>query len=109
MTVVSPGSASHLKSDYLAMVQRKRLYSGVMLVIFVALLASGFNLADERNAGGFWDGLPQIFDFPAELIAEAIWKASALPGNLAEYFPALIETINIAAVSTLVGAIVAIG
>jgi phosphonate transport system permease protein len=109
MTAANTGPADLLKADYLAAAQRKRLYSGVILVVFVALLVSGFNLADERNAGGFWDGLPQIFDFPAELVSEAIEKASALPGLLLKYLPALVETINIAAVSTLVGAIVAVG
>ncbi len=97
-----------IKAGYMAMVQRKRLYSGIVLLVFVALLAAGFEVADERNAGGFWDGLSRVFDFPAELVKEAIEKAPALPGNLAMYFPALVETINIAAVSTLLGSILAI-
>lgn len=103
------GTVGLLKADYLATARRKRLYSGVILAVFVALLVSGFNLADERNAGGFWDGLPQIFDFPAELVSEAVQKISALPRNLLKYLPALIETLNIAAVSTLLGGIFAIG
>ena len=97
-----------IKAGYTAMVQRKRIYSGIVLIVFVAMLAAGFDLADERNAGGFWDGLSRVFDFPAELVREAIEKAPALPGNLVKYFPALVETINIAAVSTLLGAILAI-
>ena len=97
-----------IKAGYMAMVQRKRLYSGIVLLVFVAMLAAGFEVADERNAGGFWDGLSRVFDFPAELVKEAIEKAPALPGNLAMYFPALVETINIAAVSTLLGSILAI-
>lgn len=97
-----------IKSDYLLLVRRKRMYSGILLIVFLALLAGGFNLANERNAGGFLDGLPKLFEFPTELVSEAIRKAPALPGNLARYFPALVETINIAAVSTLVGAVGAI-
>ncbi|MFN3546711.1 MAG: phosphonate ABC transporter, permease protein PhnE [Mesorhizobium sp.] len=97
-----------IKAGYMAMVQRKRIYSGIVLILFVAMLAAGFDLADKRNAGGFWSGLSRVFDFPAELLREAIEKAPALPGNLARYFPALVETINIAAVSTLIGAILAI-
>ena len=102
------GTSAGIKIEYMALVRRRRLYSGVILVLFVSLLAAGFNLADSRNAGGFWVGLSQIFDFPADLVGEAIEKASALPGNLARYFPAMIETINIAAVSTLVGGLFAI-
>jgi phosphonate transport system permease protein len=109
MTAVTTGPVGALKADYLATARRKRLYSGVILAVFVALLVSGFNLADARNAGGFWDGLPQIFDFPAELVSEAVQKISALPRNLLKYLPALIETLNIAAASTLLGAIFAIG
>jgi phosphonate transport system permease protein len=102
------GSATDIKAGYMALVQRKRVYSGIVLIVFVAMLAAGFDLADERNAGGFWDGLSRVGDFPAELVKEAIEKAPALPGNLARYLPALIETINIAAVSTLLGAMAAI-
>jgi phosphonate transport system permease protein len=101
-------SMSDIKSEYYALARRKRMYSGVLLILFVALLAAGFDLADERNAGGFFDGLPKLFEFPSELVLEALQKISNLPGNLARYLPALIETLNIAAVSTLIGACVAI-
>jgi len=87
--------------------QRRRLYSGVLLALFALLFVSGFMLADDRNAGGFWDGLPKVFDFPSELVAKAVEKAANLPGHFVRYFPSLLETINIAAASTLVGAILA--
>lgn len=90
---------------YLAMVRRKRMYGGILLVIFVALMASGFQLADSRNAGGFWDGLHRLGDFPAEVLAEAWEKRSNLPGLMLGAIPSLIETLNIAAVATLVGAL----
>lgn len=110
MTDISLGGRRRtdaVKAGYTADTRRKRMYSGILLVLFVVLLAAGFGLADSRNAGGFWDGLAHIFDFPTELVAEAIEKAAALPGNLVRYLPAMIETINIAAVSTLLGAIAA--
>lgn len=108
MTLTTNAGPATIKADYAAMIQRKRLYSGALLAVFIALLAAGFNVADRRNAGGFWDGLHKVLDFPAELVSEAIEKAPALPANLARYFPALVETINIAAVSTLVGACIAV-
>ena len=107
-TTVGGYGPERIKAEYLAMVQRKRLYSGIVLIVFVALLAAGFDLADSRNAGGFWSGIRQVFDFPTELLAEAFTKIGALPGNLWRYLPALVETLNIAAVSTLVGAMGAI-
>lgn len=90
-------------ADYRAAAGRKRLYSGLLWAVFALLMISGFGLANDRNAGGFWDGLPQIFDFPAELVAEAAAKAANLPGLILNAVPALIETINIAAVATLIG------
>ncbi|MCA0044785.1 phosphonate ABC transporter, permease protein PhnE [Celeribacter litoreus] len=95
------------RSNYVAMVQRKRLYGGITLSIFVLLLASGFMLADERNAGGFWSGLHRIFDFPIDVWQDTAPKLDQLPGHLVTYFPSLIETINIAATSTLLGAVAA--
>ncbi|MBK1634457.1 phosphonate ABC transporter, permease protein PhnE [Rhodovulum adriaticum] len=96
------------REHYMALTRRRRLYSGVMLIVFAALMTSGFMVANDRNAGGFWDGLHNIFDFPAMVVAEAGEKLALLPGHLVHFFPALIETINIAAVSTLVGGLLGI-
>jgi phosphonate transport system permease protein len=93
---------------YLDMVRRKRMYGGILLVLFVALLASGWMLADHRNAGGFWNGLPQTLDFPAEVLSEAWANRANLPGLFWAHVPALIETLNIAAVATLIGALMAV-
>lgn len=93
------------RSHYVALVRRKRLYGGLTLGIFALLMISGFGLANDRNAGGFWNGLPNIFDFPAAVWEDTAKHLADVPGHLVTYFPALMETINIAAVSTLVGAI----
>lgn len=100
-----PRSVDHIQSTYMAQVRQRRLYGGLTLLIFVVLMASGFNIADERNAGGFWEGLHQVGDYPASVLSEAWEKRDDLPGLITKYFPALVETINIAAVSTLIGAI----
>ncbi|MBR9763516.1 MAG: phosphonate ABC transporter, permease protein PhnE [Rhodobacteraceae bacterium] len=98
-------ATAQIRESYMAQTRRKRLYGTMMLVVFVALMASGFMTAEARNAGGFWGGLHQIGDFPAALLSEAGEKLSELPANLVTYFPALVETINIAAVSTLIGGV----
>ena len=92
---------------YLAQVRRKRLYSSILLLLFIVLMAAGFRLADARNAGGFITGLPHVFDFPAEMLAEAWARRANLPGDLLHFLPSLLETVNIAAVSTLLGALTA--
>ncbi len=103
---VSPASAPpRMPDSYMELVRRRRLYGGLVLMIFVLMMASGFYVADDRNAGGFWSGLAQLDDFPAGVISEAWAKRADLPALMWKYLPALIETINIAAVSTLVGAL----
>ncbi|MDT8855448.1 phosphonate ABC transporter, permease protein PhnE [Paracoccaceae bacterium Fryx2] len=100
----APAARTGLRDSYLAQIRRKRMYGGILIVLFVAILASGFRLADDRNAGGFFDGLHQVFDFPAEVVSEAFAKRANLPALAWEFLPSLIETVNIAAVSTLIGA-----
>ncbi|MEM9425158.1 MAG: phosphonate ABC transporter, permease protein PhnE [Pseudomonadota bacterium] len=100
----APQSVDSIQSSYMAQVQRRRLYGGLTLLIFVILMVSGFNVADARNAGGFWDGVHRIFDYPGDVLSEAWEKRTDLPALIAKYFPALVETVNIAAVSTLIGA-----
>lgn len=102
------GALHHVDSiqfSYMAQVQKRRLYGGLTLLIFVLLMVSGFDIADDRNAGGFWAGLHQIGDYPADVLSEAWEKRAALPSLIVKYFPSLMETINIATVSTLIGAI----
>ncbi|TDL85147.1 phosphonate ABC transporter, permease protein PhnE [Meridianimarinicoccus aquatilis] len=101
-------SIDDIRGAYLAMTRTKRLYGAIMLIVFVALMTSGFILADARNAGGFWNGIFHIFQFPGEVLAEAREKAANLPGLMVKFFPSLIETLNIAAASTLIGALFAI-
>ena len=104
----TPYDALDTRSAYLALTRRKRTYNTIFLVLFVALMVSGFMTADARNAGGFWEGLHRFFDFPAEVIGEAAQKLALFPAHFARFMPALIETINIAAAATLLGALLAI-
>lgn len=110
MTPNSPSIAGpgDIRADYMALTRRRRMYSGFILIVFVALYAAGFQIAESRNAGGFWDGFHRILDFPSEMVAEAWEKSANLPGHMARAFPALVETLNIAIVSTLVGCLLGI-
>lgn len=94
-----------IAAEYRAQLSRRRSYGALLWGIFALLMISGFRLANERNAGGFLDGLPQLFDFPLELVHEAVEKAAGLPALTWRALPALAETLNIAAVSTILGAI----
>ncbi len=108
LSLGSTQSIADIRANYMAMARTKRMYGGIMLVVFIALMVSGFRLADGRNAGGFWSGILNIFQFPGEVVAEASEKAALIPGLMVKFFPSLIETLNIAAASTLIGAMVAV-
>ena len=97
--------ADRMAASYHAQQRRRRTYSAVLWAIFVALLVAGFDMADSRNAGSFAGGLPKVFDYPAALISEAWQKAANLPAHMQRALPALVETLNIAAASTLLGTI----
>lgn len=105
-TAISPAvPPTSVHETYLAELRRRRLWTGTGILIFVLLLVSGFLTVNERNAGGFWAGLPNILDFPADVVGEAAQEWRALPGLLREFLPSLIETLNIAGAATLVGAL----
>lgn len=102
-----PMGQPDLRAAYLEMTRRKRMYGGILLVLFVALMASGFLLAQGRNAGGFLNGLPMLTAFPSEVLSEAWEKRAAIPGRIVQFLPSLVETVNIAAVATLLGGMAA--
>jgi phosphonate transport system permease protein len=100
--------ARDVQVAYMEMTRRKRTYGAVMLIVFIALMVSGFQVADNRNAGGFWDGIGNIFQFPSEVLSEAGEKFTNLPGLMWKFLPSLVETVNIAAAATLLGAILGV-
>jgi len=94
------------KSDYIRLTHLRRLYSGILALVLILLFFGVFYTADRRNAGGFFDGLDKLFAFPAEVLGEAWSEIGGLPTLLWPYMPSLVETINIAAVASLIGAII---
>lgn len=109
MTDITPSSIADLRAAYDAQLRTKRLWSGAALLILAVLLTTAFVVANDRNAGGFWAGIDNVFDFPAGVIGEAWEKRGDLPALLLKYLPSLIETVNIAAAATLIGGIVGAG
>ena len=111
MATVVPASDQmrEIRDDYLALTRRKRMYGGLLLLAFVVTFIAGFQIAEDRNAGSFSEGISRIFDFPYDLISEAWGNAANMPAHAANAFPALIETVNIAMVSTILGCIIGTG
>lgn len=110
----------------------RRIYTGLTVLVFGAVLFASLWFANDTNAGKFFDRLPHLFDFVGELVPRdgmEIWRALFdLPspyddGSLRydypegryyligsfyvpEYFNKMIETLNIALFSTIIGGLV---
>jgi phosphonate transport system permease protein len=97
-----------LTEEILRLSARRRLYTLLTVALTVAVLAAGFQTSNDMNSGSFLSGLPKFFDYPGGLAAEA-WAAGArFPELLWRFLPALIETLNIALVATLLGGAAAV-
>ena len=110
----------------------RRLYTGLMILIFAAAMIASVWFANDTNAGKFFDRLPHFFDFAGDLVPRdkwEVWRAlfdlpspyddGSLRYNypegryyilgsfyLPEYFYKMIETLNIALFSTILGALI---
>lgn len=108
---------------------RRRLYTIGGVVFMVVAMAGSLWFANESNAGKFWDRLPYLFDFVGQVIPRDGWEIGRALFDLAspyddgslkynypegrvyltrslylpEYFYKMLETVNIALVSTLIG------
>lgn len=97
-----------LRKDAIALEKRRGLYSTVVVLLCGTLIVSGFIQANAMNSGHFTEGLRKFFDYPKEIIVEAWQSGADFPLLLYRFLPALIETINIAAVATLLGGLFAL-
>ena len=86
---------------------QRRLYTGLGLALAIAILISGYQSAESLNSGGFIQGLSKFFDYPSQIVREAIAKGPEFWPLFPRFFPALIETLNIALVATLIGGLLA--
>ncbi|QLF69034.1 phosphonate ABC transporter, permease protein PhnE [Peteryoungia desertarenae] len=110
---------------------RRRIYTWLSLGILLVALSGSLWFANETNAGKFFDRLPYFFDFMNELVPRdgwEIWRAlfdlpspyddGSLKYNypegrfyitdtlyIPEYIHKMIETVNIALLSTVIGAV----
>jgi len=95
-----------LQSRFDEMERRRRFYTMIFMIITIAIVFGGFTVAEEMNSGSFLQGMSQFFDYPRDIGIDA-W-ASIVAGEwlavVYSYVPALIETINMAAVGTIFGA-----
>ena len=96
-----------MRQEVLALEGRRRLYTGLSLALLLAVVLSGYSEASALNSGGFLQGLSKFFDYPAQIVMQAWNQGWAFWALFPKFLPALIETLNIAAVATLIGAVFA--
>jgi phosphonate transport system permease protein len=101
--------ALDMREELLAMRRRRQLYSVGAVLMVVAILGFGFEESNRLNSGSFFAGLPRFFDYPGQIVGEA-WSAGIVEmlGLMWRYLPALIETLNIAFVATIIGGALAV-
>jgi phosphonate transport system permease protein len=138
MTEVTSGMGSDvatLHAHYRQLLATRRLYTVLAVGALVVFLGAALWFADASNAGKFFDRLPYFFDFfihfqpddPMEIVralfdlpspyADGSFKYDYEVGRvyligdlyLPEYFYQMLVTINIALVSTILGASAAFG
>ena len=89
--------------------RKRRLYTGFILLAAVFLTGGGFVVAEDMNSGSFSQGMAKFLDYPADIVNETVDAGWGWFPIIAEYVPALIETINMAAVATIFGTVLATG
>ena len=77
-------SVAALQDEILHLERRRRLYTGVMILVTAAVIIAGYGQANSMNSGGFISGLGKFFDYPGEIVVEA-WQSGG------EFFLLLIE------------------
>ncbi len=100
--------ATDLHADLNSMERRRKLYSAVVLIAVISVIFSGYGQANSMNSGGFLDGLIKFFDYPSEIVIEAWEEKLGLPALFWKFLPAMLETLNIAAVATILGGVCAL-
>ncbi len=98
---------ARIEADIHAAERARGLYTTILVLLAVAVLVAGFLQADSMNSGGFWAGLEKFFEYPGEIAAEAVQAGPAFLELLWRFMPALIETLNIALVATILGGLLA--
>ena len=99
-------SIGQLHSHFSEMEKKRRLYTALFIAGSLIIFFGGFSIAEDLNSGGFWQGLAKFMDYPAAIVSDTL-DADDWFVTIVGHVPALIETINMAAVATLFGTVFA--
>lgn len=91
-----------------SMERQRRLYSLLLILLVVLLLVTGLFSAEALNSGSIAEGFEKFGDYPQQIfdeVSELGWSFFELAPR---FFPALLETVNIALISTILGGALAV-
>jgi phosphonate transport system permease protein len=113
-------AASLMMQHYRQQLRTRRIYTAISIGVFLVALFASLKFANDANAGKFFERLPYFFDFIRSFVPDSpmeIFRAMFdLPSPYADgslkydtfyipnFFYQLVITINIALVSTIIGA-----
>ena len=109
MAAILPDHLIQLESEVRRQQRRKGLYTVIGIAIAATIAFVGIDMANRSNATPFSQGISKIFDFPIDMIrlstelGFARWMA-----RVWEFVPDLLVTLNMALLSTFLGAVFAV-
>ena len=109
MTAILPEHLNQLETELHRLQRIKTLYTVFGIAITAAITLIGIDMANSANATPFSQGITKIFDFPRDMFVLA-WDIglSKWLSRVAEFFPDLLLTLNMALLSTFLGFIIAV-
>jgi phosphonate transport system permease protein len=129
MSVTLSETGLSVERHWRELASRRRLYTIGGVAFMIVAMSGSLWFANESSAGKFWDRLPHLFDFVGQLLPRDGWEVWRALFDLAspyedgslkynypegrvyftetlyvpEYLYLMVETLNIALVSTLIG------
>lgn len=109
MAAILPAHLNQLESEIQRQQKRKGLYTIIGIAIAALIAFVGIDMANRSNATPFSQGISKIFDFPLDMLrlsyelGFARWMA-----RVWEFVPDLLVTLNMALLSTFLGAVLAV-
>ncbi len=100
-------AVAELRAEIIGLEKKRRLYSTMTILIVGAAITAGYGQANAMNSGSFVRGLGKFFEYPGEIAVEAWQSRFEFFGLMIRFLPSLIETLNIAAVATILGGLAA--
>lgn len=108
MTAILPQHLNSLEIELKTLQRRKTIYTLIGIATTALIVVFGIDMANNANATPFSDGFRKIFDFPRDMFSMA-WELGFTHwlSRVAQFFPDLLITINMALLATFLGFVTA--